>query len=103
MPSKNEPRSLPWKQILLYVENDSNKFIGPENQFPSTPVHLMEATELDFCSPETETFGRPRKYSDHRKAQRIVHKCEELKVKLVLAEEEKEANSVKFTMEVEEL
>jgi hypothetical protein len=91
------------RRIIDYVEKDSNEFKGPENQFPSTSVHLMEAMELDFCSPETATFARPRKDIDHRKVQRIARKCEELKVKLVLAEEETEAHNAKLTMEVEEL
>jgi hypothetical protein len=59
--------------------------------------------ELDFRSPETETFRRPRKDIDHRKVQRIARKCEELKFKLVLAEEETEAHNAKLTMEVEYL
>jgi hypothetical protein len=63
----------------------------------------MEAMELDFRSPETATFGRPRQDIDHRKVQRIARKCEELKVKLVLAEEETEAHDAKLTMEVENL
>jgi hypothetical protein len=49
------------------------------------------------------TFGRPRKDIDHLKVHRIARKCEELKVKLILAEEETEAHNAKLTMEVEDL
>jgi hypothetical protein len=91
------------RRVIDYVEKDSNKFKGPENQCPYPSVPLMEPMELDFRSPETATFGRPRKDIDHRKVQRIARKCEELKVKLVLAEEETEAHNAKLTMEVEDL
>jgi hypothetical protein len=64
------------RRIIDYVEKDSNEFKGPENQF--TSVHLMEAMELDFRSPETTTLGRPRNVIDHRKAQRIAPKYKEL-------------------------
>jgi hypothetical protein len=52
--------------------------------------------------PQMATFGRPRKEIDHRTAHRIIRRCKELKVKLVLVEEEKEADNAKLTMEVEE-
>jgi hypothetical protein len=98
-----ETNSFKSRRIIDYVEKDSNEFKGPENQFPSTSVHLMEAMEIDFHSPETATFGRPRKDIDHLKVQRTTRNCEELKVKLVLAEEETEAHHAKLTMEVDEL
>jgi hypothetical protein len=89
--------------IIDCVEKDSSEFKGPENQFTSPSVPLMEAMELDFRSPEKETFGRPRKDIDHRKVQRIACKCEELKVKLVMDGEETEAHNSKLTMEVDYL
>jgi hypothetical protein len=91
------------RRIIDYVEKDSNEFKCLEHQFPSPSVPLMETMELAFRSHETATFGRPRKDIDHRKVQRIALKCENLKVKLVLAEEETEAHNAKLTMEVEDL
>jgi hypothetical protein len=89
------------RHIIDYVGKDSNEFKGPENQYPSTPLHSMEDMELDFRSTEMATLGRPRKDDfrstematlgrprkdiDHRTSQRIVRRYEELKVKLVLA------------------
>jgi hypothetical protein len=91
------------KCIIDYVEKDSNEFKGPENQYQSTPLHSMEAMDLDPPPPETATFGHPRKEIDRRTAQRIVRRCEEVKVKIVLAEEEKETDNAKLTMEVQGL
>jgi hypothetical protein len=71
--------------IIDNVEKDYKVFKGPENQCRSASLHSTEAMELHF--PPPPEMATSRKEIDHCTAQRIVCRCEELKVKILLDEE----------------